>query len=117
MRACPEYRDLLTYVPGALEAIGKLGLGRYHQVVNLHRVLRTDVCATCGPFLFLPACQRCCVACKAYYPSLRLIRPYQARRYYGLSEEQCQELPTMHFAGYEILFTSGISFHTLYLLK
>ncbi|KAK7935982.1 F-box domain-containing protein [Apiospora marii] len=99
VRACLEYRDLLTHVPGVLETFGDLGLSSTHRIADIHRVFRTDACATCGdrgPLLFLPTCERCCEACVAYYPALRLIRPSEARRYYGLSKQQCEELHALH---------------------
>ncbi|KAK8012923.1 hypothetical protein PG991_010298 [Apiospora marii] len=73
VRACLEYRDLLTHVPGVLETFGDLGLSSTHRIADIHRVFRTDACATCGdrgPLLFLPTCERCCEACVAYYPAL-----------------------------------------------
>ncbi|KAK8113444.1 F-box domain-containing protein [Apiospora sp. TS-2023a] len=99
VRSCTEYRDLLTHVPRALEALGSLGLNRSHRVVDIHHVLQTEACTTCGdrgPFLFLPTCERCCKACLEYYPSFRLIKPSQAMRYFGLSKEHCRHLLAIH---------------------
>ncbi|KAK7963501.1 hypothetical protein PG996_008808 [Apiospora saccharicola] len=108
VRSCAEYRDLLTHVPRALEALCALGLNRSHRVMDIHHVLQTDACATCGdrgPFLFLPTCK----ACLAYNPSLRFIRPADAKQYFGLSKAQCQELPTIHLPSHESLHLWGIN--------
>lgn len=120
MRACPEYRDLLTHVPRVLEAVGDLGLGSSHRVADIHRVLQADACATCGdrgPLLFLPTCERCCEACVEFYPSLRLMRPSQAGRYYGLSKEQCLKLHAVHLPPRKVRAlkeATGLCLHTLY---
>ncbi|KAK8065082.1 hypothetical protein PG997_011829 [Apiospora hydei] len=99
VRSCREYHDVLTIIPEAVKALRRLGILRLHSVTDLYHALRADACATCGeagPFLFLPTCQRCCIWCRRYHPSLRLMTRAQAKKYYGLTKQQTDRLRTVH---------------------
>ena len=93
------YRDLVTVAPQALVALARVGLIGLHSLNELHSALRTERCATCieyGAFLFLPTCERCCWECLRRNPLLRVFSLSEAKRYFGLSERQVQQLPTLH---------------------
>ncbi|KAG9251497.1 F-box domain-containing protein [Emericellopsis atlantica] len=93
------YRDLVAFAPQVLLALGRVGLIDLHSVAELHTALRTERCATCieyGAFLFLPTCERCCWECLRYNPSLRMLLPKEAKRYFGLSERHLQRLRTFY---------------------
>ncbi|KAI1823702.1 F-box domain-containing protein [Xylaria intraflava] len=93
------YRDLVTFAPHVLLALGRMGLIGLHSVAELHASLRTEQCTACtqyGAFLFLPTCERCCWECLRYNPSLRVLLPGEAKIYFGLSEWQVRRLPTLH---------------------
>ncbi|KAK8113443.1 hypothetical protein PG984_013969 [Apiospora sp. TS-2023a] len=99
VRSCSEYRDVLRFIPNAVKALRGLGILSLHSIAQLYDALRAEECATCGetgPFLFLPTCQRCCEWCRNYYPSLQLMFPSQARKYYGLNKQETDSLPTVH---------------------
>ncbi|KAK7968001.1 uncharacterized protein PG986_002278 [Apiospora aurea] len=99
VRSCREYRDVLTLVPETVQALRRLGVLSLHSVAAIYHALRADACATCGEagaFLFLPTCQRCCIWCRRYYPSLRLMTRAQAKKYYGLTKQQTDQLRTVH---------------------
>ena len=58
--ACQQLKQC---VPEGLVALARTGLLRVHSVATLHAALCSRRCATCpsfGPFLFLPAAERCC---------------------------------------------------------
>ncbi|KAI0483405.1 F-box domain-containing protein [Xylariaceae sp. FL0804] len=99
VRAQRAYRDLITFAPRALLALGKTGLASVHPVAKLQAVLRSDECASCnkyGAFLFLPTCERCCWECLRYNPSLRMIPPQDASRFFGLLARHRQQLSVLH---------------------
>lgn len=76
-----------------------MGILRLHSVADLYGALRTEECATCskiGLFLFLPTCRRCCMWCRKYHPSLRLMNHIQAQKYYSLTKEETDSLPIVH---------------------
>ncbi|RBA18777.1 hypothetical protein FPRO05_10425 [Fusarium proliferatum] len=92
------YRDLVAFAPQTLMALGKTGLLNLHSVTELHAALRQERCASCveyGAFFFLPTCERCCWECLRHNPSLRVLPPKEAKRYFGLSEWHIQRLPTI----------------------
>lgn len=93
------YRELVSYAPDVLVALAESRLIGLHSVAELNSVLHTEQCATCvgyGAFLFLPTCKRCCWECLRYHPSLRMLLPREARKYFALSERQMQQLPIHH---------------------
>ncbi|KAB5547158.1 F-box domain-containing protein [Coniochaeta sp. 2T2.1] len=93
------YRDLATFAPQVLSALGRVGLIGLHSVADLHAVLRTERCAACvefGAFLFLPTGERCCWECLRYNPSFRMLLPNKAMRVFGLSQRHLERLPTLH---------------------
>jgi len=95
----PAYRDLVTLAPQVPLALDRVGLIGLHSVAELYAALRTERCATCieyGAFLFLPTCERCCWECLRYNPSLRMLLPKEAERYFGLSKRHLQRLPSLH---------------------
>ncbi|VTT55865.1 unnamed protein product [Fusarium fujikuroi] len=92
------YRDLVTFAPQTLMALGKTGLLNLHSVTELHAALRQERCASCveyGAFLFLPTCERCCWECLRHNPLLRVLPSKEAKRYFGLSERHIRQLPTI----------------------
>ncbi|CVK91694.1 uncharacterized protein FPRN_09528 [Fusarium proliferatum] len=92
------YRDLVAFAPQTLMALGKTGLLNLHSVTELHAALRQERCASCveyGAFFFLPTCERCCWECLRHNPSLRVLPPKEAKRYFGLSERHIRRLPTI----------------------
>ncbi|KAB5559953.1 F-box domain-containing protein [Coniochaeta sp. 2T2.1] len=92
-------RDLATFAPQALSALGRAGLIGLHSVADLHAVFRTERCAACvefGAFLFLPTGERCCWECLRYNPSFRMLLPNKAMRVFGLSQRHLERLPTLH---------------------
>ncbi|KAG4258104.1 hypothetical protein FPRO03_03059 [Fusarium proliferatum] len=92
------YRDLVAFAPQTLMALGKTGLLNLHSVTKLRAALRQERCASCveyGAFFFLPTCERCCWECLCHNPSLRVLPPKEAKRYFGLSERHIQRLPTI----------------------
>ncbi|KAH9895546.1 F-box domain-containing protein [Xylariomycetidae sp. FL2044] len=102
------YRDLVSVAPRVLVALGRVRLIGLHSVAELHAGLRMERCAYCaeyGAFLFLPTCERCCWECLRRVPSLRMISPKEAKRYFGLSDRHLRQLPTL----YVIPGTYGIS--------
>lgn len=95
VRAYPAYRDLVAFAPHVLVALSRVGLLGHQSVVELHATLKAEQCASCieyGAFLFLPTCERCCWECLRYNPSLRMLLPSQAKRYFGLSERHLRQL-------------------------
>lgn len=99
MKSQHAYRDLVTVAPQLLWALARVGLLGLHSVAELHTALRTERCVTCieyGAFLFLPTCERCCWECLRNNPSLRVISPKEAKKYFGLSYRHLQRLPTLH---------------------
>lgn len=67
-------------------------------------VLHSDRCINCnefGPYLFLPTCERCCLACLCHSNNgikvsrFLVMRPSQAKHYFGLSERELREMPKM----------------------
>ncbi|KAJ0165426.1 hypothetical protein CTA2_11296 [Colletotrichum tanaceti] len=93
-----SYQDLVNFAPQALSALRRAGLIRLHSAAHLHDALRSRQCATCiehGAFLFLPTGERCCWQCLRDHPSLRMILPQEAKRYFCLSERDVKRLTTL----------------------
>ncbi|KAF4958496.1 hypothetical protein FGADI_2420 [Fusarium gaditjirri] len=98
IKSLQAYRDLVAFAPQTLTALGKAGLLNLHSVTELHAALRTERCASCveyGAFLFLPTCERCCWECLRHNPSLRVLPPKEAKRYFAVSERHIQRLRTI----------------------
>lgn len=98
VRSHQTYRDLVALAPEALSALSRTDLLGFYSVTDIHAALRAERCFACsryGAFLFLPTCERCCWGCLRTSPLVRLIRPRQIMRYFGLSTEQLERLPAL----------------------
>ncbi|KPM41840.1 hypothetical protein AK830_g4692 [Neonectria ditissima] len=98
------YGNIITIAPQVLAGLGMIGLVDLHRPADLDAVLRTNRCAYCiqyGAFLFLPTCERCCWSCLEQNRSLRLLEPVMAKKYFGLSDEHIEQLPTVRNARLE----------------
>ncbi|KAK8013072.1 hypothetical protein PG991_010447 [Apiospora marii] len=107
VRSFRDYQYLVTHVPKTLKGLARLGIIGIHSVADLYGALQTDscaVCGDCGPFLFLPTCQRCCWRCWKYHPAFRILEPRLAKRYYCLSKEDVAKLPVVHVRAGDIRY-------------
>ncbi|KAM5475137.1 hypothetical protein MauCBS54593_001609 [Microsporum audouinii] len=98
VESLPAYRDLMTYAPDTLKALGQSNLLRHHSADKLHAVLRSKACVACerfGPFLFLPTCERCCYMCLEYNHSFWVIPIPRAQTIYSLEARQLKKLAVM----------------------
>ncbi|KAK7936125.1 hypothetical protein PG985_001620 [Apiospora marii] len=107
VRSFRDYQYLVTHVPKTLKGLARLGIIEIHSVDDLYGALQTDscaVCGDCGPFLFLPTCQRCCWRCWRHHPAFRILEPRLAKRYYCLSKEDVAKLPVVHVRACDIRY-------------
>ena len=112
VRSHPAYRDMMGFAPEAMAALGKTGLIGIHSLTKLHATLRSERCVCCreyGAFLFLPTCERCCWQCLRLSPSLRMLPPKEARKYFRLSQGHLERLPIISSipGSYGILATAA----------
>lgn len=94
----PAYQGLVRHAPQALAALRMTKLMRTHSISHLFAALKSTSCATCpayGPYLFLPACERCCWMCHQFNPARRVVTRARARQAFALSPKQVRKLPVL----------------------
>ena len=118
----PAYRDMIDFAPEAMAALAKTDVIGLHSLTKLHATLRSERCICCreyGAFLFLPTCERCCWECLRFKPSLRLLPPKEAGKYFRLSQRHLQQLPIISTIPgcYGILATETLESYKLVSVK
>lgn len=94
----PAYQALVKHAPQALAALRMTELMQTHSISHLFAALTSTRCATCpayGPYLFLPACERCCWKCHKFNPARRVITQAKAKQAFVLSQRQVRRLPVL----------------------
>lgn len=94
----PAYQILARHAPEALAALRLTKLMRLHPISYLFAAFTSARCATCpayGPYLFLPACERCCWNCLRHNPARRVFTQAHARLAFALSPKQVRKLPVL----------------------
>lgn len=94
----PAYQALMRHAPQTLAALRLTKLMRTHSISQLFATLTSACCATCpayGPYLFLPACERCCWICLQNNPARRVTTQAKARQAFVLSLKQVRKLPIL----------------------
>ncbi|KAH6956294.1 hypothetical protein DER45DRAFT_566473 [Fusarium avenaceum] len=93
-----SYRQVMRHAPKVLTALTKTNLiSRYPASFILH-TLQTCHCVSCldfGAFLYLPSCERVCLECLYQNRGLWMMTTATARKCFGLTQRQLQNIPIM----------------------
>lgn len=98
VESLPRYRDVMRHAPEVLADMARTDLLRLHSVTALWWALRSIECVSCrqrGVLLFMPTCERACLACLGTNPALRMMRTRDARRRFELDNRHVRSLNVM----------------------
>ncbi|KAI9901786.1 hypothetical protein N3K66_003603 [Trichothecium roseum] len=98
VESLPCYWDVMRHAPEVLADMARTDLLRLHSVTMLWRALRSSECVSCrqrGVLLFMPTCERACLACLGINPALRMMRVRDAKRRFELDDGQVRSLNVM----------------------
>lgn len=94
----PAYKDMMEHAPEVLTALGETRIIHRHPAGLLRQALRSSRCLSCGAFgafLFLPTCERACLACLEWNCALRVTMRHVAKECFALTPAQAKQIPTM----------------------